>query len=193
VNPLPMTSGCRRGTFTRASRTSAEIVTGVTCGGCEGRTVGVVESRCGTNRGGQILFESVHAPGSPPAGDFGRASERNLRRRRFDAEYLEEMKGIADGAASAGARFDDRRIDLVDIVTLNSEIEISFLEHGLEATATGLDRTKFEPPQYSQPKALPKEHCSAFAATGQATLDGRIVVDHITMSDLDYVRHYNVW
>ena len=28
--------------------------------------------------------------------------------RRFDPEYLEEMKGIADGAAAAGARFDGR-------------------------------------------------------------------------------------
>ena len=113
--------------------------------------------------------------------------------RRFDAEYLEEMKGIADGAASAGAEFDDRRLDLVDIVTLNSDIEIAFLDHGLEASPTGLDRTKFKHPQYSQPKASPKEHCSAFAATGPATLDGRIVVGHITMSDIDYVRHYNVW
>jgi hypothetical protein len=113
--------------------------------------------------------------------------------RRFDPECLEEMKGIADGAASAGAEFDDRRLDLVDIVTLNSEIEISFLDHGLEATATGLDRTKFKDPQYSQPKASPKEHCSAFVACGDATRDGRIVVGHITMSDIDFVGHYNVW
>src|SRR5262249_21149332 len=28
--------------------------------------------------------------------------------RRFDKEYLEEMQGIADGAAGAGAKFDDR-------------------------------------------------------------------------------------
>ena len=113
--------------------------------------------------------------------------------RRFDAEYLEEMKGIADGAASAGAEYDNRRIDLVDIVTLNSEIEIAFLDHGLEASPTGLDRTKFKQPQYSQPKATPKEHCSAFVATGPATRDGKIVVGHITMSDIDFVRHYNVW
>ncbi len=113
--------------------------------------------------------------------------------RRFDAEYLEEMKGIADGAASAGAEFDDRRLDLVDIVTLNSDIEIAFLDHGLEAAATGIDRTKFKHPQYSQPKAAPKEHCSAFVACGEATRDGRIVVGHITMSDIDFVRHYNVW
>ena len=103
------------------------------------------------------------------------------------------MKGIADGAASAGAEFDDRRIDLVDIVTLNCEIELEFLDHGLDASPTGLDRTKFKAPQYSHPKATPKDHCSAFVATGPATRDGRVVVGHITMSDISYVRHYNVW
>src|SRR5262249_34184958 len=36
--------------------------------------------------------------------------------RRYDREYLEEMKGIADGAAAAGARFDNRPVDIVDIV-----------------------------------------------------------------------------
>src|SRR5580658_1939348 len=35
--------------------------------------------------------------------------------RRFDREYLEEMKGIADGAAAAGAKIDGRPVDLVDI------------------------------------------------------------------------------
>src|SRR5580692_7197360 len=38
--------------------------------------------------------------------------------RRFDREYLEEMKGIADGAAAAGAKIDGRAVDLVDIVAL---------------------------------------------------------------------------
>ncbi len=113
--------------------------------------------------------------------------------RRYDAEYLEEMKGIADGAAAEGAKYDDRRIDLVDIVTINSEIEVAFLANGLEASATGLEKIHFHGPQYSQPKARPHEHCSAFVATGPATTDGRIVLGHITMSELANVRHYNVW
>src|SRR5260221_4274205 len=113
--------------------------------------------------------------------------------RRYEKEYLEEMKGIADGAASEGAKFDDRRLDLVDIVSINSEIEVAYLEHGLEASANGLDRTKFDSPQYSQPKARPHEHCSAFVAAGPATPDGRVVLGHITMSELQHVGHYNVW
>ena len=44
--------------------------------------------------------------------------------RRYDKEYLEEMKGIADGAAAAGASFDGRQIDLIDIVAINSWPEI---------------------------------------------------------------------
>jgi hypothetical protein len=113
--------------------------------------------------------------------------------RRFDVEYLEEMKGIADGAASAGAEFDDRRLDLIDVVTLNSDFELAYLDPGLEATATGIDRTKFQHPQYSHPKARAQEHCSAFVATGPATADGRILAGHITMSDIEYVPFYNIW
>src|ERR1700682_2219121 len=33
--------------------------------------------------------------------------------RRYEEEYLKEMKGIADGASAAGARFDGRPIDLL--------------------------------------------------------------------------------
>lgn len=113
--------------------------------------------------------------------------------RRYDAEYLEEMKGIADGAAAEGAKFDGRRVDLVDIVTINSDIEAAYLDHGLDASATGLDRTHFHGPQYSQPRARPHEHCSAFVATGPATADGKIILGHITMSEIENVRHYNVW
>ena len=59
--------------------------------------------------------------------------------RRYDVECLEEMKGIADGAAAAGAKIYDRRLDLLDIVTLNSDVEVGFLESALHATATGID------------------------------------------------------
>jgi hypothetical protein len=113
--------------------------------------------------------------------------------RRYDPEYLEEMKGIADGAAAEGAKFDGRRVDLIDIVTINSDIEAAYIETGLEASATGLDRMHFHGSQYSQPRARPHEHCSAFVATGPATADGKIVLGHITMSDIESVPHYNVW
>ncbi len=113
--------------------------------------------------------------------------------RRFDLEYREEMKGIADGAAAAGATFDGRPIDFLDIVTINADIETNFLENALEATATGLEGRKFREPA-EQGHTLPKEsHCSAFAATGPATADGQVVIGHITMWNLFHAYHYNVW
>ncbi len=113
--------------------------------------------------------------------------------RRYDPEYLEEMKGIADGAASADARFDGRPLDLLDIVAINSDIEIEFLDSALEATATGLEPKVFKEPGDSKPRAPHEDHCSAFAATGPATFDGKIVFGHITMFNLAFVRHFNVW
>src|SRR5947209_380072 len=113
--------------------------------------------------------------------------------RRFEKEYLEEMKGIADGAAAAGAKYDHRSIDIVDIVGLNVWPEIETLPSALEATPTGLEGIRFPQPQ---PRAMPPAkpmHCSAFAATGPATADGKIVFGHITMFGLYPACFYNVW
>jgi hypothetical protein len=113
--------------------------------------------------------------------------------RRYEKEFLEEMKGIAEGATAAGAKIFDRPIDLVDVVALNSWPEIDTLPSALEATATGLEAIRF-PKQ--EPRALPPAkpmHCSAFAATGPATADGKIVFGHITMFALYPSSFYNVW
>jgi len=113
--------------------------------------------------------------------------------RRYAKEYLEEMKGIADGATAAGHKLFDRPIDLVDIAALNCWPEIETLDSALEATPTGLEGIRFS---HEQPRAKPKprpEHCSAFAATGPATADGKIVFGHITMFGLYSSYFYNVW
>lgn len=112
--------------------------------------------------------------------------------RTYKDEYLEEMRGIADGAAAAGARVDGRRIDLVDIVALNSFIELEFLARALEATPTGLEGRRFETPPVAEVAAPADDHCSAFAASGSAT-GGGLVFGHITMFSLPVVRHFNVW
>ena len=113
--------------------------------------------------------------------------------RRYDKEYLEEMKGTADGASAAGATFEGRPVDLLDVVAINSEIEVDFLESALEASANGLEDKTFREPSLGRPKAPHPEHCSAFAAVGPATADGSIVFGHITMWNLTMVRHFNVW
>jgi hypothetical protein len=107
--------------------------------------------------------------------------------RKIDREYLEEMKGIAEGATDAGATYDDRDLDLLDIVTINAWMEIESLDSALAATATGLEGKKFPRdglPKAPPPKPLKKDHCSAFIATGPATADGKIVFGHITMAEL---------
>jgi hypothetical protein len=138
---------------------------------------------------------AAHGPKAPAeAWQTMRTLVGALFLRRYDEEYLEEMKGIADGAAAAGATVDGRKIDLVDVVAVNSEIETSFLDAAVGATATGLEgRCYTEPKLDGAPRSAPPEHCSAFAATGPATADGKIVFGHITMFGLASVRHFNVW
>ena len=113
--------------------------------------------------------------------------------RRFDNEYLREMQGIADGAVAAGAKMDGRPLDLIDIVVINSDIEVGYLEPALEGTANGIDQERFRGRHGSPPRAVRREHCSAFIANGPATADGKIVAGHVTMSDISGVRFFNVW
>jgi hypothetical protein len=116
--------------------------------------------------------------------------------RKIDKEYLEEMKGIAEGATDAGATYDDRDIDLLDIATLNVWMEIECLDPALDATPVGLEGKKFPRdglPKAPAPKPLKKDHCSAFIATGPATADGKIVFGHITMAGLTSGPFVNVW
>lgn len=68
-----------------------------------------------------------------------RTTANALFLRGFDKEILEEMRGIADGASDAGARWQDRRIDLTDIVVANVTVEMGELEPAVSATPTGLE------------------------------------------------------
>src|SRR5207249_3060728 len=113
--------------------------------------------------------------------------------RGFDREYLEEMKGIADGATAAGARYDERALDLVDIAALNLWPELMTLDAANAATPTGLEGIVFPSAGPVPAKPAQPARCSAFAATSKATRDGHPVIGHITMFDLYAVRWYNVW
>jgi hypothetical protein len=102
--------------------------------------------------------------------------------RGFDREILEEMRGIADGANAAGARWLDRKLDLIDIVLANTTVELSELAAAMPMTPTGIEGSPFLPPAYAPPpkRDSSADHCSAFAATGPATRDGRMVIGHVT-------------
>jgi Phospholipase B/S-layer like family, C-terminal region len=121
--------------------------------------------------------------------------------RSFSLEQLVEMQSIADGASAAGAQFDNRPIDLIDIVALNSSNELESLNSALDATPTGLEGIPLSINQTESPANIPaskrpppkRQHCSAFAAVGSATKDGKIVFGHITMFDLYPANFYNIW
>jgi hypothetical protein len=139
-------------------------------------------------------FAAVRSPKAPADGwKATRTLVNALFLRRYDEEYLEEMKGIADGASAAGARFYGRPLDLLDIAALNSWSEIETLDSALVATPNGLESKTFRQDS-PQAKAAPKPmHCSAFAATGKATRDGKIVLGHITMTGLYSANFLNIW
>ncbi|HSZ54398.1 MAG TPA: C45 family autoproteolytic acyltransferase/hydrolase [Tepidisphaeraceae bacterium] len=113
--------------------------------------------------------------------------------RRFDPELLEEMKGIADGAAAGGAKFDGRAVDLTDIVAINAWPELESLDDALLAQPTGLEGKSFEKPSSRVAPGPSVSRCSAFAATGPATRDGKAIIGHITMFDLYPCNFFDVW
>ena len=71
--------------------------------------------------------------------------------RGFDREILEEMRGIADGAADAGAKWMNRRVDLVDLVVANVTVEMGELRSAITVTPTGLEELHLQ-----QARLLPK-------------------------------------
>jgi hypothetical protein len=148
-----------------------------------------------------------------PADNWKRIRElvNALFLRGYTREQLEEMKGIADGASASGARIEGRAIDLVDIAVINAPNELESLDDALLATPTGLEGLTLAPDakpaaagqEAAQRDSLPEQfaqssrrrpiRCSAFAATGPATKDGKIVLGHITMWELYPASFYNVW
>lgn len=141
-------------------------------------------------------LERCAADFEPQSKDWkeARTSANAIFLRGFDQEILEEMKGIADGASDAGAKWQDRRIDLIDIVTANTIVEMGELRAALPMTPTGLEALHLQSPQYRNTKRdVPvTERCSAFLATGKATRDGKMVVGHTTWWPLTLAEQTNV-
>ena len=131
--------------------------------------------------------------GSKEHWDDYRKLANSLFLRGFDQELLEEMRGIADGASEAGAHWQDRRIDLIDIVVANTTVEMGELGGALSTTPTGLEGLRLETPPYANgTHDSVIDHCSAFAATGPATRDGKMVIGHVTWWPLTLAEQTNV-
>jgi hypothetical protein len=124
--------------------------------------------------------------------DLARTTASALFMHGFDQEILQEMKGIADGASDAGARFEGRPIDLTDILVVNTTVELGDLKDALSITPNGLEGLHLSAPDYGKSKREAQDHCSSFAATGPATRDGRMVIGHITWWPLTLAEQTNV-
>ena len=112
--------------------------------------------------------------------------------RKFDEEYLLEMKGIADGAAKAGAKVDGRAVDFLDVVTMNSSIDLDYVRSALRSTPHPLTGRSFLSSE-DEAKIPERAHkCSSFVATGPATKDGRPVFGQIFMWAGYTGVHFNV-
>ena len=85
-----------------------------------------------------------------------------------DAEYQQELKGIAEGLHAKGSK-----LDLWDVVALNGEIELSNYYLPMQKARAGHAQTAED---------VAPGKCSAFIATGSATTDGRIVIAHSNWS-----------
>jgi hypothetical protein len=101
--------------------------------------------------------------------------------RKYDPEYLEEMKGIAEGAAQAGARFRGRDLDLLDVVAANSAIDVSEMAGASRVTATPLTGRSFLKAEEDALPAPGHDRCSSFVATKSATRDGRFIMGQLFM------------
>ena len=101
---------------------------------------------------------------------FFRETARDVFWPRVDAEYRAELTGIADGVKARGGK-----LDLWDIVALNSWLEVTYYTKQLNHRAGGT-----------------AERCSAFVATGSYTSDGRVVIGHNNWSTYADGQRWNV-
>ena len=95
---------------------------------------------------------------------FYRKTAKEMLWPHTDAEYQQEMQGIADGVKAKGVD-----ADVWDIVALNSDEEVpDYYVPWLDAK----EKTASAPSLHSP------GNCSAFVATGSYTKDGKIVIAH---------------
>lgn len=137
---------------------------------------------------------SISYSNSDPRGGWNRTRFEvdAMMLRKYDEEYLTEMKGIADGAARAGSKVFDRPIDLLDIVAINSSIDLDYAQSALRVTPNPLTGKSFLSNEDELNLTERLHKCSAFLANNSATKDGRIVYGQIFMWGGYTGYHWNV-
>jgi hypothetical protein len=101
---------------------------------------------------------------------FFRNAAREIFWPRVEQEYRDELQGIVDGQKAHGGK-----LDLWDIVALNAWLELPYYTKTLEHKSSGA-----------------ADHCSAFAATGSYTKDGRIVIGHNNWTSYSSGERWNI-
>jgi hypothetical protein len=96
--------------------------------------------------------------------NFFREAGRKMLWPHIDAEYQQELEGVAKGVQSKGVK-----LDVWDIVALNGGIELP------EYYVPWLNKQK---KVANAPPIAPAGRCSAFIATGSYTKGGKIVIAH---------------
>lgn len=112
--------------------------------------------------------------------------------RKYDPEFLEEMKGVADGAAKAGAKFQGKEISFLDIVALNSFIDLDQMMDAVENTPHPLTGRGFLNNGEELNVPMKQHKCSGFLANGPATVNGDIVFGQIFMWSGYTGVHWNI-
>jgi hypothetical protein len=96
--------------------------------------------------------------------EFFRTTAREMLWPHIDAEYQQELQGIADGAKARGGD-----LDVYDIVALNAFEEVP------DYYVPWLNKQQ---KSANAPKLAAPGNCSAFIATGSYTKDHKIVIAH---------------
>ncbi|MEO7145292.1 MAG: C45 family peptidase [Bryobacteraceae bacterium] len=99
---------------------------------------------------------------------FFRDAAKNVLWPRVEDEYREELQGIVEGLHTRGVK-----LDLWDVVATNAWLEFS-------PYYTNWYDKEHKSSMMRRPAA---DHCSAFAATGSYTKDGKIVIGHNSWTD----------
>jgi hypothetical protein len=106
--------------------------------------------------------------------DFYREESFRLFWPKMPLEYQQEITGISAGV---NKKLGEGTIDIKDLVAMNANIEVAGY---------------YVPWLAKQENPKPPEHCSAFAATGSWTAEGKIVMAHNNWSEYVIGERWNI-
>lgn len=109
--------------------------------------------------------------------DFFAKHAVELHRDKVPEEIADEMKGIAAGLSAAGVK-----ASFEDVLAWNAWMEITGYWYPSVAS------------KYAKagPHCVREGHCSAFIATGSATVDGKLVIAHTSFDDFWSGQYFNL-